>query len=241
MNKKSSKILKIYNELQFIYSHQGWWPVLDYETRKTGIKGYHPQNYKIPRNNKEQFEICLGAILTQNTSWKNTEKAIMNLDKAKAISPEAIISMEKEKLAQLIKPAGYFNQRAKKIKEFAKFYISLKGRTPLREELLNVWGIGRETADSILLYAYKVSIFVVDAYTRRLFSNLEICNEKDDYDKIQELIEKNLPKDFKIYQEYHALIVEHGKRHYSRNPRGVDCFLKNRKRGINNRSKSKQH
>ncbi len=223
-------IKKIYNCLLSEYGPQGWWPLLDFRGRnptKTGsIKGYHPRDYSFPKNDRQRFEICCGAILTQSVAWSSVEKALMNLKKIKAIEATAINKINIEKLKSAIKPAGYFNQKAKKLKEFAKFYISLKGKTPTREQLLSVWGVGRETADSILLYAYKVPIFVVDAYTKRIFSKLGFFKESADYDEIRELFEKNLPKDFKIYQEFHALIVEHAKRHYTKKLCGINCPLK---------------
>lgn len=208
-----------YYEFLKEYSPQGWWPLLDLHTAKgkdqgtnptkTGsIKGYHPGDYSYPKTEKQQFEICIGAILTQNTAWQNVEKALVNLNVAGILSPEAILKTDSSKLAALIKPAGYFNQKAKKLKEFATFFIALNGNAPSREQLLEVWGIGPETADSILLYAYKVPTFVVDAYTRRIFK----YDKSISYDQIKSDFEKSIPQDYKIYQEYHALIVEHAKR-----------------------------
>ncbi len=189
--------LQTYRSLLKKHGKQGWWPLLSI--------GYHKGNYSIPRTDAERFEICIGAILTQNTAWKNVEKALLAMRKAKLLSPKAILASHPASLASAIKPAGYFNQKAKKLKNFSRFYISLKNKIPLRSDLLEIWGIGRETADSILLYAYKQPIFVVDAYTRRLFS-LDA-----DYDEIRLLFEAVLPRDYRIYQEFHALIVEEGK------------------------------
>ncbi len=226
-----NKIYQIYNMLLKLYGPQGWWPLLNCKginpTKTGAIKGYHPNDYFYPKNSKQRFEICIGAILTQNTSWPQVEKALLNLKELKALTSEAIKKLNLEKLKQAIKPAGYFNQKAKKLKIFAEFYINLKGKTPTRDELLNVWGIGPETADSILLYAFKVPEFVVDAYTKRVFSHLGIINKTATYNKIKEIFENNLPKNLKIYQEYHALIVEHAKRHYSKKPYGKnDSLLK---------------
>jgi len=222
---------RIYSILLKEYGFQGWWPLLSCKgtnpTKTGSIKGYHPKDYSYPRNNKQRFEICIGAILTQNTSWPQVEKALINLKKIDAISPKKIKEIEIKELCNAIKPAGYFNQKAKKLKTLAEFYISLKSKTPARDGLLNVWGIGPETADSILLYAFNVSEFVVDAYTKKVFSKLGFIKKHASYEEIKKLFENNLEKDFKLYQEYHALIVEHAKRHYSKKPYGEnDPLLK---------------
>lgn len=210
----------IYDWMLKSYGPQGWWPLLSCKgtnpTKTGSIKGYHSGDYSHPKNNNQRFEICIGAILTQNTSWPQVEKALLNLKGLKALTPQAIKKLNLEKLKQAIKPSGYFNQKARKIKEFTDFYLSLENRVPTRDELLNVWGIGPETADSILLYAFNVPEFVVDAYTRRVFANLGFIDQKAKYNEIKKLFENNLPKNLKIYQEYHALIVEHAKRYYSK-------------------------
>ena len=224
-----NKIKQIYTKLLKDYGHQGWWPLLNHKgtnpTKTGSITGYHPNNYDFPKNPSQRFEICLGAILTQNTNWINVEKALLSLRKANALDIKRLKKLSDGKLKELIKPAGYYNQKAKKLREFTDFYKKLNGKTPTREKLLNVWGIGPETADSILLYAYSQPIFVIDAYTRRIFANLQIIEEKDDYDNIRNLFEKNLDPDFKIYQEYHALIVEHAKRFYKKKELYKDCPL----------------
>jgi endonuclease III related protein len=229
-NKKNA-LEKIYLWLFNKYGPQGWWPLLDCDginPTKTGcIKGYHPINYSYPKTKKEQFEICIGAILTQNTAWPNVEKALINLKKLNAISPEKIIELENEILAEAIKPAGYFNQKAKKLKIFSKFYISLNEKIPSRQELLQIWGIGPETADSILLYAYKIPTFVIDAYTKRIFSNLNLISNDSSYDEFKLLFENNINPDLAVYQEYHALIVEHAKNFYKKKERYSLCPLKN--------------
>jgi len=152
---------------------------------------------------------------------------LLNLKGLKALTPWAIKKFSLEKLKKAIKPSGYFNQKAKKIKKFTDFYLSLKNRIPARDELLNVWGIGPETADSMLLYAFNIPEFVVDAYTRRVFSKLGFIRKDASYEEIKKLFEKNLPKNLKIYQEYHALIVEHAKKHYSKKPYGKKDLLLN--------------
>ncbi len=195
-------ILSVYKKLYRMYGPQGWWPI-DNE--------YHKRDFSYPKTGRQQLEVCLGAILTQNTSWKNVEKALENLKKNNLIDPKKISSIDKKRLANIIRSSGYHNQKAKKLKIFSRFYLSLKGRAPSRDELLEVWGIGPETADSILLYAYNQSEFVVDAYTRRLLASMNIITEKFAYDEIKLLFENNLPKDYRLFQEYHALIVENGK------------------------------
>ena len=188
------ELLDTYKELLKRHNYQGWWPI---------DGNYNPGDYSYPHNEKEIFEICIGAILTQNTSWKNVEKALLELRKIDLLAPENIISCEQEKLARVIKSSGWYNQKAKKLKEFAKFFNSLDSNIPTREQLLSVWGIGRETADSILLYAYKQPYFVIDEYTKRFFAHLKL----DSYEEWQDFFHKNLPEDYKLFNEFHALIV----------------------------------
>lgn len=195
-------IKKIYSELLNTHGYQGWWPIAG---------KYHPNDYSYPKNEKQRFEICVGAILTQNTAWKNVEKALFTLRKEKILDAKKILDTDDERLKGCIRPAGYFNQKARKLKEFSKFYISLDGRKPTREQLLSVWGVGKETADSILLYAYHEPIFVVDAYTRRLLLQKKIIAVSESYDEIQAFFHKRLKKDHKKFNEFHALIVERGK------------------------------
>lgn len=233
-----NKILTIYKILLKTYKNQGWWPLLELHSfknkgtnpTKTGsVNGYHPDDYSYPKNKLQQLEICIGAILTQNTSWPQVEKALINLNGIKAIDPKVIDDMDIELLKQLIRPAGYFNQKAIYLKEFTEFFLNLKPKdVPTRKQLLEIKGIGDETADSIMLYAFSKPEFVVDAYTKRILLNLNLISEKSSYLEIKTLFESSLAKDYKIYQEYHALIVEHAKHHYSKKPYGKsDTLLKN--------------
>ena len=217
-------IKEVYNKLLNMYGLQGWWPLSILYDKSH--QGYHPGDYSYPHSKAQMFEICVGSILTQNTSWTNVEKAVLKLQENNVLDPYKILNIEKEKLGEIIKPAGYFNQKAKKLKEFASFFINLKGKTPSREDLLEVWGIGPETADSILLYAYSLPEFVVDTYTRRIFLNLGLISQSDSYDDIKNIFEKNLDKDYKLFQEYHALLVEHAKRYYVKNNKTTHCPLK---------------
>jgi len=230
MNKFQNQIRFIYEKLYDLYGPQGWWPLINlntYSPNKTGtIKGYHPQNYELPEKRDEIYEVILGAVLTQNTSWLQAETAIFNLNELNAIEPEKLLRLDDEPLKSAVRCAGFLNQKAIYLKEITRFFIELDGRVPARKELLQVKGVGNETADSILLYAYKQPEFVVDAYTKRIFVQLGLVDENITYMELKELFESNLPKDVAIYQEYHALIVEHAKRYYTKKPYGVDDPLK---------------
>jgi len=200
-------LAKIYYELLNKYGKQNWWP----------LTGYF----------KPFDEICIGAVLTQNTNWKNVEKALNNLIKKEITSLEKIQKISENELAGIIKPAGFYNQKSKTLKRVANFVIN-KGMYSLdREKLISIKGIGKETADTILLYGLNKPTFVVDAYTKRFFYRLGITeNEKIDYDKLKNFIEKNIPEDIEIYKEYHALIVKHCKDYCKKNPECDNCFIK---------------
>ena len=211
-----SKIRDVYKILLKKYGKQGWWP--------TTLEGeLHPSYHGGKIGARERFEIIVGAVLTQNTSWKNVEKAIVNLNKAKALGINEIKKINKKKLASLIKPSGYFNQKAERLKIIAEFF--LKNKNPSRNELLDVKGVGPETADSILLYAFSRPVFVVDAYTKRIFSRIGVCDGKCGYEELQEIFHKSLKKNAKVFNEYHALIVEHAKMHCTKKPNCTECPL----------------
>lgn len=220
------ELTNIYNLLLKNYGLQGWWPLTTHDgsnpTKSGSISGYHVNDYSLPKTKEQIFEVCLGAILTQNTSWPNVEKALLNL---KTISPIYISNLNNEDLKQSIRPAGYFNQKADYIKNFTNFFLNLKD-TPSRDKLLTIKGIGNETADSILLYAFKQPEFVVDAYTKRIFSRLGFFKATDSYKEIKDFFESNLKKDVILFQEFHALIVEHAKRFCQKSPYCTDCFLR---------------
>lgn len=206
-----NKFQLIYNKLLKKYGKQGWWPL-----SKEGLESKHHNGN--PETEKDIFEICIGAILTQNTNWNNVEKCIYNLNKKKLIDIEKLKKIKIEKLAQLIRSSGYYNQKAKKIRNFINYIynknlkiLKNKSTEELREELLNINGIGKETADSIILYAFNKPIFVIDAYTKRIFSKLKICKNNISYDELQKMFMKNLSSDVDLFKEYHALIVRHGK------------------------------
>jgi endonuclease-3 related protein len=182
------------------------------------------------------FEVIVGAILTQNTSWTNVEPAIENLRREKLLTPRAIESVSPPRLARLIRSSGYFRQKTKKLKAFVRFLrseyhgsLAALFRTPtpaLREQLLAVHGIGPETADSILLYAGKHPVFVVDAYARRILERHNFAEPKHSYEDLRRLFERSLSADAALYNEFHALIVHNGK-HYcrARDPRCHECAL----------------
>ena len=167
------------------------------------------------------FEVVIGAILTQNTNWSNVEKAINNLKTAGKLSPVGIYELSVTELAKLIRPSGFFNVKAKRVKAFINWLFSRyegnlskmldQDLQTLRGELLSVKGIGPETADSILLYAGNKPTFVVDAYTHRIFSRHELIPEESTYDEMKSFFEENLPKDVQLFNEYHALLVNVGK------------------------------
>jgi len=230
-----NKIYNIYKILYETYGAQGWWPITGY--------GYHKLNYDFPRKSDEIFEVCLGSILTQNTTFASVVKSLENLYAKNAINANAIESMNIEELKEAIKASGYFNQKTRYILEFIKFYKNLGGTTPTREALLNIVGIGEETADSMLLYGYNRQEFKVDAYTKRLLLALGFVDEKAKYGDIKSLMQNSLKECIKdekelirTYQEFHALIVAHGKVFYSKKPYGVGCFLKKEILDISNKN-----
>jgi endonuclease III related protein len=185
---------------------------------------------------RSAFEVIVGAILTQNTSWTNVELAIRNLRREKLLTPRAIETVSLARLARLIRSSGYFRQKARKLKCFVRFLRAEYGGsltamfcTPtavLREKVLSVYGIGPETADSILLYAGEHPVFVVDAYTRRLLERHQLATPAQGYEEIRGLFEGSLPGDAPLYNEFHALIVRTGKEYCrTRNPRCSECSL----------------
>ena len=218
---------KLYKKLQGEYGKQNWWPVTE--------QGKTKPEYKKRKNltEKQKLEVCFGAILTQNTSWKNVEKAIIQLNKKNLIDAEKILKTRKETLAETIKPAGYFNQKTVYLKEFCKHLKKynysvnsfFSSSLDLREKLLSVKGIGKETADSILLYSAGKPFFVVDAYTKRIVSRINGEQEKS-YDELQQFFHKGLKKDAGLFNEFHALFVEHAKQFCRKKPVCKNCFLK---------------
>lgn len=187
----------IYMNLKKQHSHvdHNWWPVSG---------KFEP----------DKFEIVIGAVLTQNTNWNNVEKVLKNLIDSKLLSAVAIANCHTSKLQRIIRPAGFYRQKAKRLRELCRFIVDFNGnfyRDVTREQLLSLTGIGRETADSILLYACNKPFFVVDAYTKRLLLREKLISGKEKYDVLREMFEAALPKIVELYKEFHALIVENEK------------------------------
>jgi len=181
------------------------------------------------------FEVCVGAILTQNTNWLNVEKAIINLKREGLLSLQALWEIDQERLADLIRPSGFFNVKSARLKDFMGWLLAGHGSLDvmfdgdwgmLREELIGVRGIGRETCDSILLYAGGKPTFVVDAYTKRLFFRLGLVRETDSYEQVRSLFLDALPHNSALFNEYHALIVQHCKIHCRKKPLCEGCPLR---------------
>ncbi|BAV33363.1 HhH-GPD family protein [Sulfuricaulis limicola] len=175
----------------------------------------------------------VGAVLTQNTAWTNVEKAIVNLKQAKALSPEAIMMAHPKRLATWLRPSGYFNIKARRLKAMCRWVVQQGGvrrlakrATPeLRHALLGVHGIGPETADDILLYAFRRPVFVIDAYTRRIFARLGLITGDEPYETLRSLFENGLGSSAPLFNEYHALIVIHGKEVCRKRPLCGNCPL----------------
>jgi endonuclease III related protein len=212
-----NKVAEVYRRLFEYYGPQHWWPA------------------------EEPFEMIVGAILTQSAAWTNVEKAISNLKKACALSPEALRRLPETELAQLIYPSGYYNVKARKLKAFAEYLerkygdslekLFRRGVDELRNELLSIYGIGEETADSILLYAAHKPVFVIDAYTRRIAGRLGLrpagppAPSTVKYADYQRLFMTSLPPEIPIFNEYHALLVRLGKEACRKEPRCAGCCL----------------
>lgn len=204
-------LMEMYTLLSNHFGPQSWWPA------------------------ETELEVMVGAVLTQNTNWKNVEKAIKNLRGRGLLSLEALRSLDVLELAQVIRPAGYYNIKAKRLMNLIDFLVKhyqsdlslfLEDETQrLRQGLLSVKGIGPETADSILLYAAHRPIFVIDAYTYRILSRHSMTEEQMTYDDLQELFMDHLPEDPILFNEFHALIVQAGKEYCRKNPLCNRCPL----------------
>ena len=204
---------ELYAALLHTFGHRAWWP------------GQTP------------FEVMVGAVLTQNTNWQNVERAIRNLREADLLEPHALYKVPAEELEELIRPAGYFRVKARRLRSLLEFLVdrydgSLEAMfqtnlPELREALLAVHGVGPETADSILLYAGGLPSFVVDAYTGRVFTRHGWIGFDADYHQIQDYVQSELPQDVPLYNEYHALLVRLGKDFCRKtNPKCAECPLR---------------
>ncbi len=210
-NPGRKQLLQLYDLLLGSYGPQGWWP------------GETP------------FEIMVGAILTQNTAWSNVEIAIRNLKQAGLLSADSILQQSQEKLARLIRPSGYFNVKSQRLKNFCRFLqqnggeseLGKLGTDDLRLALLSVNGVGPETADDMLLYAFKRPVFVIDAYTRRITSRLGLATGSETYEELRQGFETGLGPDVGLYNEFHALLVRHAKEACNTEPHCKQCGLVN--------------
>lgn len=193
MEGAGSRLVLVYERLFDRFGSQGWWPA------------------------ESEFEMCVGAILTQSTSWANVEKAVARLKEERLLSVKAMGGCDGRRLSRLIRPTLYHNVKARKLKSFAGHILAEHGGSissmlaqpagKLRAELLSIWGVGPETADSIVLYAARKPSFVVDAYTRRVFERVGFLEGGESYDAVKSFFEDNLPRSVRLYDEYHALIV----------------------------------
>jgi endonuclease III related protein len=209
--RKGLSLKAIYDKLSAFYGPQHWWP------------GDSP------------FEVAVGAILTQNTNWTNVEKAIHNLKEHGVLSAKSLHQIPVEELASLIRPSGYYNVKAKRLRAFIDYLVGryggsmarLKkgGTETLREELLAVNGIGQETADAILLYALDKPVFVIDAYTKRVLSRHGVMGMNASYEEYQQLFHDEFDGDVRLFNEYHALLVSVGKVYCNPEPRCAGCPL----------------
>ena len=187
------RLLNIFHDLLNAFGKRHWWP------------------------GETKLEVIIGAVLTQNTSWKNVEKAINNLKCHKALDVSVLYKMNIATLARIIRPSGFYNIKSKRLKNIVNvLYENYNGNISklnninmfrMREILLNIDGIGRETADSIILYALDKPIFVIDAYTKRFLKNHRLFNGQNDYDTMQKFFMRNIPQDVYLFNEFHALIV----------------------------------
>lgn len=200
----------VFNKLYKTYGPQGWWPA------------------------KSRFEVIVGAVLTQNTAWSNVEKAITNLRRQKCLSLSSILAATEPGLAECLRPSGYFNIKTRRLKNLCEWIRQQGGvaalsklATPdLRHGLLSVNGVGPETADDILLYAFERPVFVVDAYTRRIMVRMGLLDDELSYEQVRSLFEGSLKADVRIYNEYHALIVRHAKEACRKKPLCGCCCLR---------------
>jgi len=205
----NSRLREIYDALREEFGHRSWWP------------GDGP------------FEVMVGAILTQNTNWDNVETAIDNLKERDVLNPPAILNVEQEDLQDLVRPAGYYRQKAARVKRLSQWLmdncdgaVELLQKWPrdeLRKELVSIRGVGPETADSIMLYALDKPVFVVDTYTLRVTTRHGLIERNCTYYDLQNLFQDHLPEDLDLYRDFHAQLVEVGKRYCRPTPKCQNC------------------
>lgn len=205
----AARLLQIFRALHAAHGPQHWWPA------------------------ETPFEVMIGAVLTQNTAWRNVEKVIVNLKTLNLLHPDAIIDLSPPQLAALLKPSGYFNVKAARLQNLCAWVrqqggmarLARRDTAALRAALLEVHGVGAETADDILLYAFERPVFVIDAYTRRLFARLGLIVGTESYEQLRSGFEAALEADAVLFNEYHALIVRHARDVCRPRPRCAQCCL----------------
>jgi endonuclease-3 related protein len=210
LNLDAGKLRAVFRSLQAAYGPQHWWP------------GDSP------------FEVMVGAVLTQNTAWTNVVRGLERLCNRVPLDAEAILALPGEELAECLRPVGYFNVKAQRLQAFCRAYLKaggleglhMLGTKKLRKLLLAIQGVGPETADDMLLYAFERPVFVVDAYTRRIFRRLGLLTGAEGYEAIRHGFERALGPDVALFNEYHALIVHHGKNICRTKPRCSECCLR---------------
>ena len=204
------QLVALYRGMLDAYGLQAWWPA------------------------ESAFEVAIGAVLTQNTNWNNVERALQRLREAGALQLEALLAMPLEQLAELVRPSGYYNIKARRLRALCTFLrenggLQALGGRPLeevRKGLLSVKGVGPETADDILLYALGQPVFVIDSYTRRLLARHGLARGDEDYEELRAGFEQVLPADVELFRQYHALIVEHAKAACRKRPECKACCLR---------------
>ena len=212
MKGRPSALRTVFDRLAAAYGTQAWWPAHD------------------------PFEMMAGALLTQRTTWRNAERAIAALRDADALSPEMLALLPASRLEALVRPAGTFRVKAARLRSLARWYLdaggieslSVRSTAVLRAELLELAGIGPETADDILVYAFARPVFVVDAYARRILSRYGWAKGDEPYDRLSAAATRAIGRDAAVLGEFHALLVEHGKRHCRSSPRCTGCPLASR-------------
>ena len=222
----------LYDRLYQYFGPQGWWPTTPSgETRPR----YYPGEGARFLSSREQWEIVVGAILTQNTAWHNVEQALHALCSRQVLDLVPLSNLDGKELARLIRPAGYFNQKARRLQQISQYILEHHGDTAsllkrpleaLRQELLALNGIGAETADSILLYAARYPTFVVDSYTRRICVRLGLVDLSISNAELQSRFVQALPADPVLFNEYHALLVKHATTFCKAKPLCNSCFLR---------------
>ena len=212
MKKIADELLQIYDLLSSNLPPDPSWP-----HRKWPLNhGFSP----------ELFEICVGAVLTQNTRWERVEEALDQMSNGLLLSPQTILTCQESKIHSAIRKAGFFRQKTRTLRNLADFWIQTVPGTPSRKELLAINGIGPETADAILLYVFDMPEMIADNYTRRLLSRIGMIEPNDDYKAVKYFLEKNLPQDLELYRNFHSLIIQQCKEVCKSRPRCHHCSLK---------------